>query len=82
MIERQEAGHELVWSWSKCGRDRGVIWTIGGVFIVSHWRFSIAIMLGPCPNTCFAHDRKGLSSGTLMIRTQTLTLTRDWARDC
>lgn len=43
MIERQEAGHELVWSWSKCGRDRGVIWTIGGVFIVSHWRFSIAI---------------------------------------
>ena len=39
-------------------------------------------LLGPRPNTCFARDGKGLSRGTLVIRMQTLTLTRDWARDC
>ena len=33
-------------------------------------------LLGPCPNTCFARDEKGTSSGTLVIRRQTLTLTR------
>ena len=35
-------------------------------------------LLRPCPNTCFARGGKELSSGTLMIQTQTLTLTRDW----
>ena len=35
-------------------------------------------MLGPRPNTCFARDGKGLSSGTLVTWAQTLTLTRDW----
>ena len=35
-------------------------------------------VLGPRPNMCFARGGKGLSSGTLVIRTQTLTLTRDW----
>ena len=35
-------------------------------------------LLGPRPNTCFARDGNGLSSGTLVIRTQTLTLTCDW----
>ena len=34
-------------------------------------------LLGPCPNTCFARDRKGLSSGTLVTQTQTLTLTHN-----
>ena len=35
-------------------------------------------VLGPRPNTCFARDGKELSSGTLVIRTQTFTLTRGW----
>ena len=35
-------------------------------------------LLGPRPNTCFTRGGKGLSSGMLVIRTQTLTLTRDW----
>ena len=35
-------------------------------------------MLGPHPNMCFAYGGKGLSSGTLVIRTQTLTLAHDW----
>ena len=34
-------------------------------------------VLGPRTNTCFAHDGKRLSSGTLVIQPQTLTLTRD-----
>ena len=35
-------------------------------------------MLGPRPNTCFARGGNKLSSGTLVIRTQTLTLIHDW----
>ena len=35
-------------------------------------------MLGLCPNTCFARGGKGLSSGMLIIWTQTLTLAHDW----
>ena len=35
-------------------------------------------LLGPRPNTCFACDRKRLSSGTLVIQMQTLTLTHGW----
>ena len=35
------------------------------------------VVLGPHPNMCFTHSGKGLSSGTLVIQMQTLTLTRD-----
>ena len=34
-------------------------------------------LLGPHPNTCFACSGKGLSSGTLVIRTETLTQMHD-----
>ena len=34
-------------------------------------------VLGPCPNTCFACGGKGLSSGTLVTRMQTLIRTHD-----
>ena len=37
-----------------------------------------SFVLGPCPNMCFACGRRGLSSGTLVIQMQTLTLTHDW----
>ena len=34
-------------------------------------------LLGPCPNTCFTHGRRGLLGGMLMTRTQTLIRTHD-----
>ena len=40
-------------------------------------------LLGLCPNMCFTRGGKGLSSGMLMIRTQTLTLAHDcWLMTC
>ena len=35
-------------------------------------------VLGLCSNTCFTCGGKGVLSGTLVIRTQTLTWTCDW----
>ena len=52
--------------------------TVMVLIVITNFAVTLfSTMLGLRSNTCFACGRRGLSSGTLVIRTQTLTLTHD-----